>query len=151
MVGLAAEGIRVGQSLGYALVPIYGAESGVWMAAAQGDSESAMAINRSLTAQLGRVTERERPSVAQDLLRGRRTEIEYTNGLLVRKAHDLGLAVPLQEAVLGLVRRIERCEPTPALPGISRRSHERWRAGHALSMAENRSDHLGLGEQSVAN
>ena len=150
IVGLAAEGIRVGQSLGYALVPIYGAESGVWMAAAQGDSESAMAINRSLTAQLGRVTERERPSVAQDLLRGRRTEIEYTNGLLVRKAHDLGLAVPLQEAVLGLVRRSSGVS-RPRPPGISRRSHERRRAGHALSMAENGADHLGLGEQSVAN
>ena len=69
----------------------------------------------------------------------------------MRKAYDLGLAVSLQEAVLGLVRRIERREPTPALPGISRRSHERRRAGHALAMAENGADHLGLGEQSVAN
>jgi 2-dehydropantoate 2-reductase len=123
VIGLAAEGIRVGQSLGYALVPIYGAASGVWMAAAQGDPASAMAIHRSLTARLSRVTEQERPSVAQDLLRGRRTEIEYTNGLVVRKAHDVGLAVPLQEAVLGLVRRIERRELTPDpqhLSGIAR-------------------------------
>jgi 2-dehydropantoate 2-reductase len=113
VIGLAAEGIRVGQSLGYALVPIYGTAAGVWMAAAQGDPEPAMEINRSLTVRRGRVTEQERPSVAQDLLRGRRTDIEYTNGLLVRKAHDVGLAVPLQEAVLGLVRRIERRELTP--------------------------------------
>ena len=131
LIGLAAEGIRVGQSLGYVLVPIYGAESGVWMAAAQGDPESAMAINRSLTARRGRVTAQERPSVAQDLLRGRRTEIDYTNGLLVRKAHDVGLAVPLQEAVLGIVRRIERREMTPDprhLSAIARAAAVRPRA-----------------------
>jgi len=45
--------------------------------------------------------------------RGTRTELEYTNGLLVSKAHGLGLAVPAQEAVLSVARRIERGELTP--------------------------------------
>ncbi len=112
IIGLAAEGICVGQSLGYSLVSIYGTAPEVWRAAAAGDRHSAMEISRRLTERLGRLTEQERPSVAQDLLRGRRTEIEYTNGLLVSKAHGLGLAVPAQEAVLGVVRRIERGEIT---------------------------------------
>jgi 2-dehydropantoate 2-reductase len=113
IIGLAVEGIRVGQSLGYSLVPIYGASPEAWTAAAAGDRHSAMEINRSLTERLGRLTAQERPSVAQDLLRGRRTELEYTNGLLVSKAHGLGLAVPAQETVLSVARRIERGELTP--------------------------------------
>ncbi len=113
IIELAAEGICVGQSLGYSLVSIYGAAPEAWTAAAAGDRHSVMEINRSLTERLERLTEQERPSVAQDLLRGRRTEIEYTNGLLVSKAHGLGLAAPAQESILGVVRRIERGELTP--------------------------------------
>ncbi len=115
IIALATEGIYVGQSLGYSLVPIYGVAPQTWLAAAAGDQRSETEIDRSLTTRLLRLTDQERPSVAQDLLRGRRTEIEYTNGLLVRKAHNLGLAVPVQEAILRVVQRIERREisPTP--------------------------------------
>ncbi len=125
IIGLAAEGVHVGQSLDYALVPIYGAAPEAWTSAAAGDPQYIMEINCSLTERLARLTEQERPSVAQDLLRGRRTEIEHTSGLLVSKAHGLGLAVPAQEAVLGIVRRIERGEMTPDpanLSGITTRS-----------------------------
>jgi 2-dehydropantoate 2-reductase len=113
IIRLAAEGVRVGHMLGYSLVPIYGAAPATWVAAAAGNPRSTMEINRSLAERIARLTEQERPSVAQDLLRGRRTEIEHTSGLLVSKAHVLGLAVPTQETVLGIVRRVERGELVP--------------------------------------
>lgn len=120
-VNLAAEGVAAGEALGYSLVPIYGAEPGTWIAAARGDHTGLAEIDARLKQRIGRVTTRERPSVAQDLLRGRRTEIEFTSGLLVRKAHEAGIRVPVQESILDTVRRIERGEITSgsaALAGI---------------------------------
>lgn len=113
---LAAEGVQVGQALGYSLVAIYGALPEAWTAAAQGDPSSASEIDQRLNERLARVTGGERPSVAQDLVRGRRTEIDYTNGLIVSKARMLGIAAPVQETLLGIVRRIERGDlaPSPA-------------------------------------
>jgi 2-dehydropantoate 2-reductase len=113
---LAAEGVQVGQALGYSLVAIYGALPEAWTTAAQGDQSSASEIDQRLKERLGRVTSRERPSVAQDLVRGRRTEIDYTNGLIVSKARMLGIAAPVQETTLAIVRRIERGDlaPSPA-------------------------------------
>jgi 2-dehydropantoate 2-reductase len=119
IIQLAAEGVRTGQALGYSLVSIYGAAPEVWTAAAAGDPQSVREVDRCLTERLDRVTSEERPSLAQDLLRGRRTEIDYTSGLLIRKAQILGIATPAQEAVLAVVRRVERGELSPGLATIA--------------------------------
>lgn len=46
-------------------------------------------------------------STAQDVLRGRRTEIDHLNGEILRRAAQHGLAVPLNAALVSLVRLIE--------------------------------------------
>ncbi|MBI4203848.1 MAG: 2-dehydropantoate 2-reductase [Betaproteobacteria bacterium] len=120
IISLAAEGIAVGEALGYSLVSIYGAEPGTWTAAARGDHGSMQEIDLRLTERLGRVTGTERPSVAQDLSRGRRTEIEYTSGLVVSKAQGAGIAVPIQRAVLEVVRQVERGNLVPELTTLAR-------------------------------
>ncbi len=107
-VRLAAEGVAVGRALGYCLVGIYGATAESWLGANSGDAESAREVDSRLAAALSRLTHDERPSVAQDILRGRRTEIDFTSGLIVQKARTLGIPTPTQDAVLALVRRVER-------------------------------------------
>jgi 2-dehydropantoate 2-reductase len=46
-------------------------------------------------------------STAQDLARGRRSEIEHLNGYIVRTAAKLGLAVPVNRSLLVMVRLLE--------------------------------------------
>ena len=46
-------------------------------------------------------------STAQDLARGRRSEIDYLNGEIVRQAEALGLPAPLNAAMTALVRLAE--------------------------------------------
>ena len=46
-------------------------------------------------------------SMLQDVLRGRRTEIEAINGYLVRQAEKHGIAVPVNEALYGMVKAME--------------------------------------------
>ncbi len=46
-------------------------------------------------------------STAQDLARGRRSEIEHLNGYIVRTAAKLGLAAPVNRSLLVMVRLLE--------------------------------------------
>ena len=56
----------------------------------------------------------QRPSMAQDIGKGRRTEIDFMNGFIVDKGKLLGLPTPAHEKLVDLVRRLERGEVTPS-------------------------------------
>ena len=49
----------------------------------------------------------QRSSTAQDLARGKPTEIEHLNGLVVRKGQALGVATPANRMLLALVKVLE--------------------------------------------
>ena len=51
-------------------------------------------------------------STAQDLARGKRTEIDYLNGLIVRRGEALGIATPANRVLWALVKLMERA-PAP--------------------------------------
>ena len=52
-------------------------------------------------------------STAQDIARGKRTEIDDLNGFVVRRADALGIPVPVNRALLALVKLLE-----PPPPGV---------------------------------
>jgi len=52
--------------------------------------------------------------MAQDVLKGRRTEIEQMNGYIARKGADVGVAAPSHIKLTELVTRIERGELKPS-------------------------------------
>lgn len=49
----------------------------------------------------------QRSSTAQDLARGKPTEIDYLNGVIVEIAHRHGISVPTHRAIHGLVKMLE--------------------------------------------
>jgi 2-dehydropantoate 2-reductase len=49
-----------------------------------------------------------KPSMMQHIEQGRRTEIDALNGALVREAKSLGIAVPYNEAVVAVVKGLEK-------------------------------------------
>jgi len=55
----------------------------------------------------------QRPSMAQDIQKGRRTEIGELNGFIVQKAAEAGCAAPAHERIVEIVRRVERGETAP--------------------------------------
>ena len=50
---------------------------------------------------------RQRSSTAQDLARGRASEIDHLNGYLQRRGAELGIATPLNQALWALVKLVE--------------------------------------------
>jgi len=64
-----------------------------------------------------------RPSMLQHVESGRRTEIEALNGALVREAHELGMAVPYNEAIWAAVSGVDahhaRARVTPHLDEVA--------------------------------
>jgi 2-dehydropantoate 2-reductase len=59
----------------------------------------------------------QRPSMAQDILKGRRTEIEQMNGLIARKGAEISVPAPSHEKLTAVVLKVERGEvrPSPSL------------------------------------
>ncbi|MGH7279776.1 MAG: ketopantoate reductase family protein [Candidatus Rokuibacteriota bacterium] len=104
-IHLAAESARVGRALGLRVPPFGGAPAEQWAAA---DGRAAYdALDRLLTpASAGGRTWR--ASMAQDIAKGRPTEIEHMNGHVVAEGRARGVAAPLSAAVVDVVREVER-------------------------------------------
>jgi 2-dehydropantoate 2-reductase len=58
----------------------------------------------------------QRPSMAQDMRKGRRTEIQLMNGYIAEKGKLVGVSTPAHERITDIVTRVERGElqPSPA-------------------------------------
>jgi 2-dehydropantoate 2-reductase len=109
-IRLAGEAVRVGRALGYSLEPIRGVAPERWVAAAGGDGAAHDEVEAAMLAGLKRMTDEGRPSTGQDMLKGRRTEIDYINGLVAAKGAEVGVPAPTHTALTELVRQVERGE-----------------------------------------
>ncbi len=55
-------------------------------------------------------TKNNRSSMLQDIMRGKRTEIDFINGAIVKTAKELGIDVPFNRLMYMLVKGVERLE-----------------------------------------
>lgn len=111
---LGSEAIRVGQALGYALEEIHHLDPELIARAGEGDAEARRAYDEHRIREASRPGGgAHRPSMGQDMVKGRRTEIEFLNGFIVDKAREVGIATPANAALTGIVKRVERGELQP--------------------------------------
>jgi 2-dehydropantoate 2-reductase len=81
--------------------------------AAAGDEEALAEVREVFvgTAEARRKGGRENlSSLLQDVMKRRRTEIEYLNGYVARRGSELDIATPANALVVELVKRLERGE-----------------------------------------
>jgi len=113
---LGSEAIRVGQALGYELEEIHHIDPEVIARTGEGDAEAAREYDEHRMAEVSKGGGGEhRPSMGQDMVKGRRTEIEYLNGFVCRKGDEIGLPTPANAALTDIVKRVERgaLQPDP--------------------------------------
>ena len=112
---LGGEAIRVGQAQGYQLEEILHLPPETIARAGEGDEAAVRACDAQRFKDAGRVSAEQRPSMGQDMAKGRRTEIEFLNGYVVREGERIGKPCPANVILTDLVKRVERGE-LPADP-----------------------------------
>ena len=107
-VRIGKETIAVGQALGYRLEPVFG------LTADEMGDEPGTIAEKLATTLAGHVGKKSRNAVLQDHIKGRRTETNQLNGLVVTQGRAVGIATPANEAVATITQRKERGELEPA-------------------------------------
>ena len=106
---IAKESVQVGQALGYEIEPVSGVPAEKWARADQGDVfEELDSVFQAKSG--GRDW---KSSMAQDVTKGRRTEIDWMNGLIVEQGREAGIPTPVNSAVVEVVERIDAGSLTP--------------------------------------
>jgi 2-dehydropantoate 2-reductase len=113
---LAGEAIRVGQALGYQLEKVRGLDAERLARANEGDAAALAEVEAALVskADANPRGDIQRPSMAQDILKGRRTEIDAMNGFIAAKGAAAGVPAPSHVKLTELVTRVERGELKPS-------------------------------------
>src|SRR5262245_60792006 len=111
---LGSEAIRVGQALGYRLEEIHHIDPEIITRAGEGDVKAKAEYDAHRLADVKKPGGgAHRPSMGQDMVKGRRTEIEFLNGFVVAKGREVGVPTPANAALTDIVKRVERGESAP--------------------------------------
>jgi 2-dehydropantoate 2-reductase len=120
ILNLAIETVKVGRTLGYNVKPPMGDFSLEDMekgAGPEGNEE----LDRVLQGTPPEVPGR--PSLAQDVMKGRKTEIDYLNGLVSDKGREIGVETPYSDAVTQVLKGVESGEFEVGMDNIQRVSN----------------------------
>jgi 2-dehydropantoate 2-reductase len=102
-IHLAAETIKVGRARGHEVEPIWGITAQRFVDASEG---RAMADVERDMAERAKELAGGRPSLLQDVMRGRRTEVQYLNGYVSEQGRQAGVPTPFNDKVVELITRV---------------------------------------------
>ncbi|MFC1871917.1 ketopantoate reductase family protein [Chloroflexota bacterium] len=111
---IAVEIIDIAEALGYNLESLSWISTEMWKSSRQGWVPEIDDI----------LTERAAgfaggwSSMLQDTIKGRKTEIDYLNGYVVRKGKEVGVPAPVNEIIVGVVRGVEGRQIKPGMDKI---------------------------------
>ena len=108
-IHLAKEGAQVGLAQGLDVVAINGKPAAVWADADKGDVYEE--LDDFMSTQRGRVNWL--ASMAQDVHKGRHSEIDFMNGLICRKGRENGVATPFNDAIVEAMHGVDDGSITP--------------------------------------
>jgi 2-dehydropantoate 2-reductase len=113
-IRLGAQAVRVGQALGYKLEKMLGMEPETLARAGEGSADARAEIVATLLEHAQKRSDEQRPSMAQDIFKGRRTETDFINGFVAAKGAEIGVAAQIHATMNELVKRVERGELKPS-------------------------------------
>ena len=101
-IHIAAEVVQVGRAAGYEVEPIYGIAAQRFVDAAAGRGFEAVEADMAASVKF---LSGGRPSLLQDVMKARRTEIDHLNGYVCRQGRKLGVKTPVNDVVVELFHR----------------------------------------------
>ncbi|HYC43985.1 MAG TPA: 2-dehydropantoate 2-reductase [Burkholderiales bacterium] len=111
-IQLGGESVKVGRALGYDIEKLGKLDPDRLVMAADGHAD-ALAEIEELMMNRTKGNPRagiQRPSMAQDMHKGRRTEIQFMNGFIAEKGKLVGIPTPAHEKLTEVVTKVERGE-----------------------------------------
>ncbi len=105
---LGSEAIRIGQARGYKLEEIDHLPPETIARAGEGDAAALKTYDERRLSRVGRGSSDQRPSMGQDMEKGRRTEI--LNGFVVREGEQVGIQARANGRLVDIVKKVERGE-----------------------------------------
>ena len=118
MIRLGSEAVRVGQALGYQLESAQGIAPDLLARAGEGDAAALADVNNILLQSVILRADDNRPSMAQDVAKGRRTEVDQMNGMVVGKGREIGVPTPVNARIQELVNMVSRGEIKAGLDAV---------------------------------
>ena len=114
-IRVAGEAVRIGLAQGFDVEKINGRAAQEWVDAVAGNNALVAAMEQEMQASCATRSESSIPSMAQDVNKARRTEIDYINALIVARGEALGIEAPANAGLTVAVKRVERGECAPGL------------------------------------
>ncbi len=109
-IRLGSEAVRVGQALGFNLETMLGMAPETLARAGGGSGDALTEIeNILIEGSKGRADD-QRPSMGQDMFKGRRTETDFINGFVADKGAEIGVPALTHAKMNDAVKRVERGE-----------------------------------------
>ncbi|MFV0295669.1 MAG: ketopantoate reductase family protein [Hyphomicrobiaceae bacterium] len=110
VVKLAGEAVKVGRAMGLDLEAIAKIDPDLWARASDNEPDAVKELDELIIASTSGAarSDLQRPSMAQDIAKGRRTEIDYMNGYIAEKGREAGIPAPTHAALTRIVRQVER-------------------------------------------
>ena len=111
-IQLGGESIKVGRALGYKLEKMGKLDPDKLLLASEGNADALTEIEEIMMTrqQSNPRAGIQRPSMAQDMEKGRRTEIQFMNGFIADKGRLVGIPTPAHEKLTEVVTKVERGE-----------------------------------------
>lgn len=106
-VKIAGEALTVAEALNVQVEPVAGIPAKVYQDAARGIGLEEL---RTQWIERGKALGTGRPSLLQDMMKGRRTEVEHLNGYVARKGQEVGVPAPMNGAIVEVTKRVETGE-----------------------------------------
>ena len=117
-IRLGSEAIRVGQALGFRLEKMLGMDPEMLARAGEGNQDALAEIVDTLVTNAKTRSDEQRPSMAQDMAKGRRTETDFINGYVAERGEYIGVPALTHAKMNEAVKRdLERGE-APATAGV---------------------------------
>jgi 2-dehydropantoate 2-reductase len=115
-IAIAGELMEVASALGVSVEPISGIPAAMFLDALT-DGSVQEEVEQGIV-EAGRNIGTGRPSLAQDVMKGRKTEVEELNGYVVKKGLQVGVPTPVNRAIVALTKRVEAGDLEPSLSNL---------------------------------